>query len=521
MPKKFNITGNCIPDRHYMVDLTSRLVKIKAQVDDGQYLVINRGRQYGKTTTLRALAKFLADEYYVLSLDFQMQMSSQKFESENIFSITLAKIIIRAFRQLGIDRRFEKEINGIGSDIADMKENYGLVDLFISLNDICASSDKPIVLMIDEVDQASNNQVFLDFLAQLRGYYINRDVSPTFRSVILAGVHDIRNLKQKIRPDEAHKHNSPWNIASSFEVDMNFSPADISTMLNEYENDHHTGMDIDRIAQLIYDNTSGYPVLVSTICKHIDDQIHEWNEHGVTEAVKLLINSSSPLFDSLINKLEDNKQLRDMVYDILINGRTFIYGPDSEVTREAEMYGFVTRCDTHVAIANRIFETRLYNWFIYDTVADNDKKDWTADKNQFITNGRLNMKLVLEKFVTHFDELYGDCSEQFLEEDGRRFFLLYLRPIINGTGNYYVEARTRNNRRTDVIVDYKGEQFVIEMKIWRGEEYNARGEKQLTEYLDYYHINTGYLLSFCFNKSKNVGVNELKIGKKTIIEALV
>ena len=75
MPKKFNITGNCIPDRHYMVDLTSRLEQIKAQVDDGQYLVINRGRQYGKTTTLRALAKFLADEYYVLSLDFQMQLS--------------------------------------------------------------------------------------------------------------------------------------------------------------------------------------------------------------------------------------------------------------------------------------------------------------------------------------------------------------------------------------------------------------------------------------------------------------
>ena len=30
------------------------------------------------------------------------------------------------------------------------------------------------------------NQVFLDFLAQLRGYYLNRDQKPTFHSVILA-----------------------------------------------------------------------------------------------------------------------------------------------------------------------------------------------------------------------------------------------------------------------------------------------------------------------------------------------
>ena len=42
--------------------------------------------------------------------------------------------------------------------------------------------------MIDEADSAANNQVFLEFLAQLRGYYLNRDQKPTFHSVILAGV---------------------------------------------------------------------------------------------------------------------------------------------------------------------------------------------------------------------------------------------------------------------------------------------------------------------------------------------
>ena len=46
-------------------------------------------------------------------------------------------------------------------------------------------------------------------------------------------------------------------------------------------------------------------------------------------------------------------------------------------------------------------------------------------------------------------------------------------------------------QRTDVIVDYQGEQFIIEMKIWRGNEYNERGERQLAEYLDY--LKKGYL----------------------------
>lgn len=43
----------------------------------------------------------------------------------------------------------------------------------------------------------------MTFLAQLRGYYIDRDRSATFRSVILAGVYDIRNLKRSdhCKPD--------------------------------------------------------------------------------------------------------------------------------------------------------------------------------------------------------------------------------------------------------------------------------------------------------------------------------
>lgn len=109
----------------------------------------------------------------------------------------------------------------------------------------------------------------------------------------------------------------------------------------------------------------------------------------------------------------------------------------------------------------------------------------------------------------------------FLEDEGRKYFLLYLRPIINGTGNYYIESRTRELRRTDVIVDYRGEQYVIEMKIWHGEEYNKRGEKQLVQYLDDYHQNKGYMVSFNFNKKKQVGVREIRIENKILIEAVV
>ncbi len=74
---------------------------------------------------------------------------------------------------------------------------------------------------------------------------------------------------------------------------------------------------------------------------------------------------------------------------------------------------------------------------------------------------------------------------------------------------------------TDIIVDYKGKRFVIELKIWHGNEYNLRGQKQLFDYLDYYKEDKGYLLSFNFNKNKKTGVNELEYDGRKIMEVVV
>ncbi len=48
-----------------------------------------------------------------------------------------------------------------------------------------------------------------------------------------------------------------------------------------------------------------------------------------------------------------------------------------------------------------------------------------------------------------------------------------------------------------------------------------RGEKQLSDYLDYFHLKKGYMLSFNFNKKKKIGVKEIILGDKVLIEAVV
>ena len=73
----------------------------------------------------------------------------------------------------------------------------------------------------------------------------------------------------------------------------------------------------------------------------------------------------------------------------------------------------------------------------------------------------------------------------------------------------------------DLVLYYRGEQSVIEIKIWRGNAYNERGEEQLSDYLDYFHLKKGYMLSFNFNKRKEIGVKEIRVRDKILIEAVV
>ncbi len=214
--------------------------------------------------------------------------------------------------------------------------------------------------------------------------------------------------------------------------------------------------------------------------------------------------------------------MKQMLYTMLFQGEQIAFNQYNHTIELACMFGYVIADGSTVRVANRIFEICLYNLFLSEEeLANAMSHQAKQDKSQFLSNGRLDMVRVLEKFVQYFHDIYGENNEKFMEEQGRKIFLLYLRPIINGTGNYYIEAQTRDARRTDIIVDYAGEQFIIEMKIWRGREYNERGEKQLADYLNYFHLDKGYQLSFNFNQKKETGVKTITVGEKTIVEAVV
>lgn len=516
MKKEFNVTGSCNPEWHYMVDMTKRFEAVENLIDSGKYFTINRARQYGKTTLLDMIWRKMSSRYLVIDTSFE-GVGDSAFENESSFARLFISLVKTVLKYNNDDDQLLLVLNG--KDPSSMDDLSNLITVF------CQASPKPVLLLIDEVDKSSDNQLFLSFIGMLRELYLQRTrrgMKSTFHSVVLAGVYDIKNLKLKLRPDEEKKYNSPWNIAADFNVDMTFHPEEIAQMLGDYENDEHTGMDIQSISEEIYKYTNGYPFLVSYICKIIDEQFEKnWTPESVVRAVKLIVQGGSTLMDDLSKNLEHYPDFREFMFQVAVNSEDYAYTLLNPMVSMGNMFSYIRNRNGRVAIHNLVFEEALYLYYTVDYSIKN-----SARLSPFITNYVVNGKLHMEHVVTRFRDLmreeYRDSTVPFLEREGRLLFLTFLKPIINGTGFYYVEPQTRDNRRMDLVVTYDKQEFIVELKIWRGDKYEKKGRDQLSEYLAIRGMDEGYLVTFDFSKDrKDAEPQWIEWNGKRIFEVII
>ena len=162
MAKKFNVTGTCIPGQHYIADTSGKLRQILDMVEAGNYFIINRPRQYGKTTTLFLLVQRLrqSSEYLPIRISFA-GVGDDVFLTEKAFCNMFLDMLESRVRQQGPEALADFLLE-------ESHRTTSLKELSKSVAKLAAQSGKRVVLMIDEVDKSSNNQLFISFLALLR-----------------------------------------------------------------------------------------------------------------------------------------------------------------------------------------------------------------------------------------------------------------------------------------------------------------------------------------------------------------
>ena len=490
MAKRFNITGNCFRKEHYMADVSRKLLQVREMIDIGEYFIINRPRQYGKTTTLFTLTDMLNESGEYLALNISFEGIGDIIPShEDMFCETFVELLADETPEL------KSWLMALAPQARSLKELADAITL------LCEKTPKKVVVFIDEVDKSSNNQLFVSFLAMLRNKYLSRSKKKTFHAVVLAGVHDVKSLKLKIRDGEEAKFNSPWNIAAEFKVDMNLQPFEIKPMLDDYVAERGVKMDTAAMAEDLFYYTSGYPFLVSKLCKIMAEDIlptketQEWTEADLQWAVKRLVLEKNTNGESLIKNLENNPLLYQIVYQMLVEG-TFkdynIYDPTIDM---GIMFG-IFKNGHGIKIHNKIYEELIYHYMTSRTATELNAVAYPISKDFKLANNALNMPLVLQKFQAFMQEQYSKQDRDFLERQGRLVFLAFMKPILNGHGYDFKEVEVSEERRLDVTITYYQHKYVAELKIWRGQAAHEEGLNQLDDYLNRLKLTEGYLLIF-------------------------
>src|ERR1700733_14949119 len=146
--KKFCIAGPIDPERHYFIPHRLSSSQIATLIDDQQYFVLHAPRQSGKTTAIDELVHSLNKEGTYTALYINIEAAQAARDTVKDALITIVDIIARE-----IDRHLPED-RDIANRLRQMigTQPVSLALLTSALAFLAASSKKPIVLFIDEID---------------------------------------------------------------------------------------------------------------------------------------------------------------------------------------------------------------------------------------------------------------------------------------------------------------------------------------------------------------------------------
>ena len=347
----FNTEGPVRPDDHYAIapldrmDVDELLILIRTN----RYFVLHAPRQTGKTSTLIALRDLLnsgsAGNFRCVHIDSEVAQVARDDTEGGIHAI----LSMMASQALLLGDDYLEDV------WPDMLAKAGPHDALRGvLMHWCLADPTPLVLLVDEIDSLVGDTL-LSVLRQLRAGYTHRPEGFP-QSVVLCGVHDVRDYRIRSTEGEIIAGGSPFNIvAKSFRM-CDFTEAETRALMAQHTEE--TGQRFSEAAQgAVWTQTRGQPWLVNALCagacfedKAGRDRSRTIEEDDVYAAREALILSRRTHLDQLAHKLEEER-VRRVIEPILSGGLARYDGRDLDYVRDL---GLISP-DSPPRIANPIY----------------------------------------------------------------------------------------------------------------------------------------------------------------------
>ncbi len=470
--KKFNTSGPNISLKHYTIERKQLITKGIELVKDERYFTIWAPRQTGKSTYFRQLSDELEKTGYKVA-----HINFENYRNASLDSFLYA--LIEDFKKFwGIDLSGEKELSRIFRLITEIK-------------------NQKYVLIIDEVE-GINEEYFGDFLHSIRNAYHSRQ-SHCLKSVILIGVSNIVGVVS----DNA----SPSNITDNLNVPY-FTNEEVFELIGQHETE--TGQVFEeKVKNKICQITANQPGLVNGFAKKLvddnpDKKILTYDDYLKVEHWYLNI----AIDKNVANILNRARENRSFVERLLFTESKIPFKIDRPSIKSLHTNGLIQEDkDGNVTFWVPFYKKRLYDAFYPYTNGEKSGilrsivVDELFDKNN---------KLKLDKLISGYKEYVKRRGfNVFREKDEKGnyksikesaliySFETYIQAFLQVVGaKSYREADTGLGK-SDLIINVKSEEYLIESKIYYYESQFLTGKKQLAYSCESLGLNKGIYLVFC------------------------
>lgn len=485
MPKWFNTAGPCQADIHYMLSPTARLPEVTPMIQQRSYFVLHAPRQVGKTTAMLALAQELT-----ASGTYTAVMVSAEVGAAFPDDIGMAEdAMLEAWRR-SCRAWLPADLQPPPWPTARPGAKIGA-----ALEAWAATSPRPVVLFIDEID-ALQNEVLIGVLRQIRDGYPKRPQEFP-QSLALIGLRDVRDYKVASGGSERLGTSSPFNIKVESFTMRNFTAAEVAELYQQHTNLTGQVFDPDVLSGA-FELSNGQPWLVNALAREMTEKLVKNPNQNITiadllQAKENLIERNDTHLDSLAERLKENRIRR--ILEPMLAGEDLGEIPQEDLKFIVDLG--LCRIDPMggLIIANPIYREVMPRMLTYVPRAGLPRilPTWLDEQGRLIPEALLTA--FLKFWRQHGQPLLK--SAPYHEIAPHLVMMAFLHRVVNGGGTLEREYAIAS-RRMDLYLRYGEVAIAIELKVWRDGRRDPlpEGLEQIDDYLAGLGLDWGWLVIF-------------------------
>ena len=465
--RKFNTSGPNIPEKHYTIERTNLIKKGIKLVKDERYFTIWAPRQTGKSTYFRQLAEKLEEQGYKVTIINCKEIKQNKF-LEQVFKL--------------LNLKFDKS-------------NHTFHCL---LNKFDTENFKRFIIW-DNID-VLNDEILVNLLISLRTIFHSRERN-SLKSIILSGVNNILNIVV-----EKTEH-SVFNIADDFDFPF-FTNEEVHELLHQHEQETEQLFE-EKVKQKISEITANQPGLVNGFAKMLVENNPDKEKIDYKDYLKVedwyLTEAIDKNFSNILNKAQEE---RNFVERLLFTEDKIPFKIDRPSIKLLHTNGLIKKDNE----GNVIFWVPFYKKRLYDAFYPYTNGEKTNILRSFVVSELFDDKgiLKLDNLIGHYKEYVkrrGFNVFREKDENGKYksikesaliySFETYIQAFLQVTGGKSYREADTGLGKSDLIINVKSNEYLIETKIYYYEARFLEGKKQLAYYCKSLGLKQGIYLVFC------------------------